>query len=514
MRNFILYILGTGLLLFAGCDSYLDKMPDKRAELNTNQKIGELLVSAYPNVDPMMIYEHRTDNALDAGKEWGYAPLMISENYFWKNNSETDWDAPERLWGRCYMAVATANQALEAIEEIGRGPGNEAFRGEALACRAYAHFLLANTFCMPYSETGREKDMGIPYVTQTEKVIGTTYERGTIGHVYDMIEKDILEAFELIDDNAYIIPLYHFNKRAVAAFATRFFVYKGDFEKALKFADFVLEKNPEGSLRDLVSYRTMVAYDEWKNRFSSKDEPANLMLIPLRSMWGRTFHTLRYCNTDKLTKLVTYRAAGPWGRYMEGYDFLFYGRIGNPIRYQPRFAETFEVTNVTAFTGQPHVVQQAFTTDETLLCRAEAEVMLEKFDDAARDLSYYYKSKGGKTASLDDIAGYYESRAAWEKEAVAEGRLEPWHVVIKPFDAVYNIKPGKQEIMLQAVLHARRIETMYSGLRWLDIRRYGIEVIHNRDEEEPIVLPQGDPRRVIQIPASVVASGITPNANL
>lgn len=50
------------LSVIISCEDFLDKMPDKRAEINSNQKISELLVSAYPNVDPMMIYEHRTDN--------------------------------------------------------------------------------------------------------------------------------------------------------------------------------------------------------------------------------------------------------------------------------------------------------------------------------------------------------------------------------------------------------------------------------------------------------------------
>lgn len=43
------------LSVIISCDDFLDKMPDKRAEINSNQKISELLVSAYPNVDPMMI---------------------------------------------------------------------------------------------------------------------------------------------------------------------------------------------------------------------------------------------------------------------------------------------------------------------------------------------------------------------------------------------------------------------------------------------------------------------------
>ena len=132
------------LCVTTSCDDFLDKMPDKRAEINSNQKINELLVSAYPNVDPMMIYEHRTDNVMDNGRRFGDPARMIVENYFWEYISEKDWDAPEALWNSCYGAIAAANQALDAIRALGSGSGNDPQRGEALLCRAYAHFLLVN----------------------------------------------------------------------------------------------------------------------------------------------------------------------------------------------------------------------------------------------------------------------------------------------------------------------------------------------------------------------------------
>ena len=106
------------LCTLASCDKFLDKVPDQRTEIDSNQKISELLVSAYPNVDPMMIYEHRTDNVMDNGRRFGEPARMITENYNWEDISETDWDAPEALWNSCYRAVAAANQALQAIEAL------------------------------------------------------------------------------------------------------------------------------------------------------------------------------------------------------------------------------------------------------------------------------------------------------------------------------------------------------------------------------------------------------------
>ena len=176
------------LLLFAtSCNDFLDVMPDKRAELDSNQKLSELLVSAYPTVDPMMIYEHRSDNAMDNGTQYGNSSLsMITENYFWKDISTTAWDEPQMLWQQCYTAIGAANQVLKTIEEVlGSSDENQAIKAEALMSRAYSHFLLANTFSQPYSDTTGSVDLGIPYIEEPETVIGVKYDRGTIKEVYE-----------------------------------------------------------------------------------------------------------------------------------------------------------------------------------------------------------------------------------------------------------------------------------------------------------------------------------------
>lgn len=42
----------------------------------------------------------------------------------------------------------------------------------------------------------------------------------------------------------------------------------------------------------------------------------------------------------------------------------------------------------------------------------------------------------------------------------------------------FTVSEGQQENVIQCILHLRRIETMHEGLRWLDIKRYGIEIAH------------------------------------
>src|SRR3712207_6574909 len=130
-----------------------------------------------------------------------------------------------------------------------------------------------------------------------------------------------------------------------------------------------------------------------------------------------------------------------------------------------------------------------------------------------RKTSHSYINKGGSGTDCLTIVLFYPARQAPHNEVMQKNELHGMLDLVKPFNAAFEIETGTQEKMLQGVLHARRIETMYSGLRWLDIRRYGIEVIHNVDGEveNQITLPAGDLRRVIQIPQSVTTAGMMPN---
>ena len=47
--------------------------------------------------------------------------------------------------------------------------------------------------------------------------------------------------------------------------------------------------------------------------------------------------------------------------------------------------------------------------------------------------------------------------------------------------------------------------------RWCDIKRWGIEIAHNREGQPDDLLLLDDPRRALQLPADVISAGLTPN---
>ena len=75
----------------------------------------------------------------------------------------------------------------------------------------------------------------------------------------------------------------------------------------------------------------------------------------------------------------------------------------------------------------------------------------------------------------------------------------------------FTVMEGDQENIIQCILHLRRLETLYEGLRWQDIKRYGIEIAHNREGMADDILKVDDPRRAIQLPADVIDAGLEAN---
>ena len=63
---------------------------------------------------------------------------------------------------------------------------------------------------------------------------------------------------------------------------------------------------------------------------------------------------------------------------------------------------------------------------------------------------------------------------------------------------------------LWCVLHFRRIETVLTGLRWFDVKRYGIEITHKIGTNRVETLTTFDPRRAFQVPIEAISSGLEP----
>lgn len=525
MKNIKTY--GAALLMasaFASCSDFLDTVPDNRAEIDTEAKVTSLLVSAYPSNYPIMMFEQASDNTADNGEMYGFEFQQEQDAYLWSDiKTDTDEDSPQGMWDGCYMAIASANHALQAIEQMGNPAGLNPQKGEALLCRAYAHFILANIFCEAYDPATASTKLGIPYATKPETEVAPKYERGTLEETYQHIAADLEEGLPLIDDNLYSVPKYHFNKKAAYAFATRFYLFyvkedKSNYEKVLEYGKEVLGSNPARTLRQLqADLGSITNIEERGDAYISASVDANLLITPINTSWPYVYGPYdmakRYGMNRTVTTYETLWADAPWNS-----NSLFYSTLNGSeqklcfFKYRMYFEYIDKVNGI----GYRHAVIVPFSTNETLLCCIEANI-LKKQPDYATAIEYMNEwvaaSKGDgrygepTTLTLDNIKSFYD---AIDYTAIPVTK-DDQRTVKKHLNPCFSFVDKTQEDMIHCLLQMRRVETIHDGSRWMDVKRYGIEITHNRDGMDPVVLYKDDPRRAFQLPQDVIEAGLEAN---
>lgn len=512
MKNKIIYIALSAAVAFSSCDDFLDKMPDNRAEIDNESKVTSILVSAYPTITPAMMLEMASDNAMDNGSRYTVESQDHEDAYLWNDITVTTNDAPKSFWDACYGAIAAANQALEAIEALGNPANLQAQRGEALLCRAFGHFQLANVFCVAYNPETADKDLGIPYSSAPETEVSPVYTRGTLKELYEKINDDIEEGLPLINDEIYSVPKYHFNKKAAHAFAARFNLYYHNYDNVIKYANIVLGATPKKALKDWnkIVMETAANWDARVDLYINASDPGNLLMLPANSSWGYWYGPYalgqRYGHAQDICKNETGRAIGMWGAHanllpfknMWGFDQkLAVTKIGGYFQY---------IDKVNGI-GYRKIVMVGFTADETLLCRAEAYALKNDLVSAVNDINIWLSTHtlGNLQVTKQDIVDFYGAIECMP----LDNSTRTIKKEINPLG--FTVTAGEQEEIIQCLLHLRRIETIHDGLRFQDIKRYGIEISHNREGLENDVLTLDDPRRAIQLPQDVIDAGLEAN---
>ena len=525
MKNKIyqIFAMGLGVLALSSCNDYLDKLPDDRAEVNTIEKVTKLNTSAYPQGSANVVLELLSDNVHDYGNQYS-APILVDEIYRFKDVTDQGNDSPTNVWNHYYEAVATANQSLQAMKNMGNMEEYPAQVAEAKLCRAFSMFMLAQVFCMEWNPDKADEYLGLPYPLEPQEDLNAEYERGTLRQLYAAIDKDIEEALPFIDDEIYgSTPKFHFNRMAAYAFAARFNLYYLNYDKVIKYANEVLGTgDPTSRLRNYQQYEELGRRDI-ANLYADSSEPANLLLSTPYSMAAYYLSyggSGRFGHNMTIISYETYWAEMPWGHGTTDNTLYMAKKMygSNSCVAFPKLDPFFEYTDRVAGIGYYHIVDPIFTTDETLLCRAEAYALKgsDYYDKAVQDLNYWVtthcKESEGKATrpvltvnSIDEfINGLDYSDPQWNTigDLSIRKALNPQG---------FNVEAGTQENLIVFILQVRRIETMFQGLRFIDLKRYGIEYAHKLRGEDAIIHKAGDLRDAVQLPIDVITAGLKAN---
>ncbi|WP_312365358.1 RagB/SusD family nutrient uptake outer membrane protein, partial [Sphingobacterium sp.] len=362
------------------------------------------------------------------------------------------------------------------------------------------------------------------------------YSRNTVQEVYNLVIKDLEEGIPLIDDSKFAsssAAKYHFNKTAAYAFAARVYLFMGEWQKAADYASLALGSDVTGSLRNYSQVAAFASvFNNASREYNSSTLKSNYLILTSYSNLGLTYgpyyensrfnHNAVIARRETVSATPPYLAPSYWIANETGLNPVF-----NSLNYRirtyvyngtnldktllPHVAYMFEYTDPVAGIGFRRAVISEFTSEEAMLTRAEANIHLKKYTEALSDMQLW----AGNTVNF--------------ASTMSEARINDWanlfsyYTPTKPtpkkkFNVKdYVIESGTQENMLHAVLLMRRIQTLHTGLRWFDIKRYGMEVNRRTLSGGQVgsvsanVLKVDDKRRAIQLPKDVISAGLTPN---
>lgn len=483
--------------------------------------------------------------------------------------SSSNNDSPFGIWDGFYSSIASCNHALEALERMEKqrlSSSDKAIvsgvKGEALVLRSYCHFILAQVFCMPYSGPAKSANLqGIPYADAPETTVNPQYKRPSLEYTYQRIVEDFEAGVKLLNNSLYTQPKYHFTTTAAYAYGARLFLFMRQYNKAFNYAnmalgapkveditkaDTKLRTDPKPYINDTYAKLGQFYYLTDLGLYHNNiDKQGNFLLYPTYSIALRYMTGGRRYSKIRSALSATMRGSGPswkvfkWSRTDgKGGTFSMHpcfngcsyinGKADYGLWLGVNIQEMFEYTDKIAGIGYAHVTRREFSGEETMLTRAEAALFLGDSNAALADLDVWEKNRrncpsavGKEDRFVDltiaNINDFYHNSVPADRNTTSGVDNGYGMCKMINIDQICPENDGKVSAasvdgMLQCIQHFRRLETLETGLRWFDIKRYGLEYSHYQGKEKTRYhLGIEDPRKAIQIPADVVAAGFEPN---
>jgi hypothetical protein len=351
--------------------------------------------------------------------------------------------------------------------------------------------MLVNIFSQRYNPDTADTDLGIPYVLEPETELIKTYTRNSVQEVYEYLAADIAEGLTLVESD-YDQPKFHFTKDAANAFASRFYAIIGDWDKVITVSN-DLGNRPVSQLRDYQSYLD-VDFTTGTRKYSDEGETTNLLIASASSIYSRSFYSNRFQLTGA-DRDVLFGASTNLANRSYLYRPLSYN--GQITIFVPKFVEYFKYTNANAGIGQPYDALVLLSNDELFLNRIEAHIMTNQLDLANAEMDYFL--------SVRTVSYNATTDAVTEAKVVAK-----YPVIADEYTPFYTLT-AVQTSYIKAVAEMRRREFIHEGLRWLDIKRFALQVTHKAYNQADNVLTKNDLRKAIQLPLHVTNTGIEKN---
>lgn len=447
--------------------------------------------------------------------DFGYAAVMLmmdsmgqdmpseDSGYNWFDSSLTMTDRTKTsdvayfIWNHFYKQMGIANRIIAAVSPDEEDPTARAYRGQALAIRAFDYLNLVQLYQFTYK--GHENEPGVPIVPETMTgEEATDNPRATVAQVYEQILSDLKEAIALLPETG---ANGQVNRKVAYGLRARANLVMQNYEEAYNDAVEAAKGYSPYSIAE-VSQPSFNAYTHswiWGNVVTETNDIvlSGLLNFPshMCSFTGNGYspaYAGRYINDQLYAQIPEtdvrkgWWAQGEMVEYAPGqFNCEFYYDIENPC---PNVDWTWSTT----YNGKAYNAAEWFGW--------QAPLVNVKF-------GAYQNIYDNATNACDIPLMRVEEMILIQAEAKAmsaSGSVQDGKNILEPFvrayrDPSYVCEASSKEEFLDAVWLQRRVELWGEGHSWFDIMRlkkpvmrigtnYETTVAWNLKAESPIFL--------------------------
>lgn len=287
-------------LLLDGCGpAFLDVKRDLSQEVPTKLEDFDLMLAN------TTVFNHTSGHVMGsiAGEEFHLSQSAFDQlgqpyeknTYLWRDeefvgNEAMDWNHP-------YQRILYCNVILDGLArpdlQMDDNERYDRIMGEALFHRANAEYMLSQQFAAVYGDDGHS-EFGIPLIHNVNPTAISV--RSTVTETYRSIEDDLNKSAGLLKESS--SNIFRPNRISALGLLARLNLVKGDYEKALRFAEEALRyKN------SLMDYATVSKGPDYIFPINGKDN-AEIIFYDV-SFYGLALLRDKYRANDDLLKLYT-----------------------------------------------------------------------------------------------------------------------------------------------------------------------------------------------------------------
>lgn len=387
-NTYILALLALACMAFASCKKFLEKEPIGKTGKITLFETVEGAQKAMNGAYNSMLSYYKTSFALYADVASdnvirGTRASALLPQFNFQSVPSDDALAVGDIWLNIYSTINNVNNIIDAVPTLKSKFPNQVqtldlIYAQSLALRALCHFDLSRAYAQPYNYTPDASHLGIPVILKTPSP-GNPVTRKTMKETYEQITADLGVALPLLQQYANHTTQATMSYQAALALLSRIYLYKGDWEQSITFANMVIND---------ANYKlaTATEYLSVFNTYPADDASPKLEAIFQLTNKGFTPGTGNIYTVYSDAVGAQYSTATKLTNFFDSDDIRLTKMFTIPISGDnagKSLTKKYGDGSVSANTSQ---VIQVIRLSELYLNRAEAKWQLQRYAEAAEDL--------------------------------------------------------------------------------------------------------------------------------